>query len=105
MTDLILLSFQNDHGQTALHLAANRASNRCISALLESGCNPNLRHIEGLLPLEVAHKMMLCSEYPMSLDTKETVLLLANATEDQDARQAALEDAEDRWSPMPGFGS
>jgi len=96
---------QNEDGQTPLHLAAARASTKCIPALLKAGCDANIRHGEGLLPLEVAHKMMICSEYSTSLKIKDAVLQLLDATSDQEARDAALEDANDHWTPMEGFAS
>jgi len=96
---------QNDDGQTALHLAAARGSIACIQTLIEAGCDANIRHGDGLLPLEVAHKMMICSDYSMSLKIKDAVLLLIGATSDAEARDAALEDAHDRWEPMEGFAS
>jgi hypothetical protein len=48
---------------------------------------------------------MLSGEYPGSLRSKEAVMQLAVVTEDIEAKQAALEDAEDKWVPMEGFAS
>lgn len=37
--------------------------------------------------------------------TKDAVLQLAPVTDSVEAREAALEDAEDKWVPMSGFAS
>lgn len=47
----------------------------------------------------------MASEYPGSLRSKDAVIQLAAATDDVEAKQAALEDAEDKWVPMEGFAS
>mmetsp|Transcript_14535 Transcript_14535/g.49639 ORF Transcript_14535/g.49639 Transcript_14535/m.49639 type:complete len:130 (+) Transcript_14535:1869-2258(+) len=43
----------NDFGQTPLHLAAAKASNKAITMLLKYGADTSRRHVEGLLPVEV----------------------------------------------------